>query len=448
MTSKSSRRELLLIALPALALAVIAFWLLFAYVRPAPPRVVTMVTGSEGGAYDLFGARYREALARHGIDLRLRRTSGSVENIRLLTTDPTVDLGFLQGGILNDPGSQDVEQLGSLFPEPLWILSRSRIATGRLTGLHGKRIGIGASGSGTQLLALQLLAANAFSLDAANIRTEAEKPSAESLADGSLDALFMVAGAQSPTLQGLLANPQIELLDLAYTDAYQRRFPHLETLTLPAGTLDLVAIRPASDVHLLGTTAILAAKANLHPALVSLLLQTAKELHGEPGLFQRRGEFPTIRDGGLPVNAQAQRFHEYGTPFLQRYLPFWLAILIDRLLISLLPVLAILLPVIRIAPPIYAWRKRSRIYRWYGELKFLEQEARTSGTEGLGRILSRLDRIEEAAYERRTPLAFANELYTLREHVALVRRGIHDRQRNGDIPGDSLQSASRNACRT
>lgn len=429
MLPKSSRREMLVIAMSASAIALLAFWLLFAYVRPAPPRIVTMVTGSEGGAYNHFGALYKEALARQGIDLRLRPTSGSVENIRLLNTDPEVDLGFVQGGILNDPDSESLTQLGSIFPEPLWIFTRKPIEDGRLGSLRGLKIGIGANGSGTQLLALQLLGVNAFAFDAANIVTDAETTSSEALLRGDLDALFMVAGAQSPLLERLLANPLIHLLDLTHGEAYERRFPHLEVLTLPAATLDFVNVRPVHDVHLLGTTAVLASKANLHPALVSLLLQTARQLHEEPGLFQGRGEFPAIRDGGLPVNQQAQRFYEYGTPFLQRYLPFWLAILIDRLLISLLPVLAVLLPLIRIAPPIYAWRKRSKIYRWYGELTYLEHRARDCPPNDLDPILRRLDEIEEHVLERRTPLPFAHELYTLREHVGLVRESICERKR-------------------
>lgn len=431
MLIKSSRREALLIALPAFAVALCAFWLLFAYARPAPPRVVTMVTGSEGGAYEHFGKIYKEALAREGIELRLRRTSGSVENVRLLNTDPEIDLGFVQGGILNAPNSTDLNQLGSLFPEPMWIFTRPPIDEGRLSSLRGKRIGIGASGSGTQLLALQLLGVNGFALDSNDLFSDGEIASSRALRGGTLDALLMVAGAQSPVLQTLLAAPGIGLLDLTHSEAYKRRFPHLETLTLPAATLDFVGGRPAHDVHLLGSNAVLVGKVDLHPALVSLLLQTAKQIHGEPGLFQRRGEFPAIRDGGLPVNPQAQRFYEYGTPLLQRYLPFWLAVLIDRLLVSLLPVLAILLPLIRIAPPLYAWRKRSKIYRWYGELKFLEQHARTCPQSELGEVLERLGEIELHAAERRTPLAFANELYTLREHVALVRASIIERHRHG-----------------
>ena len=352
---------------------------------PGASRVVTMVTGSEGGAYEHFGKIYKEALAREGIELRLRRTSGSVENVRLLNTDPEIDLGFVQGGILNAPNSADLNQLGSLFPEPLWIFTRPPIDDGRLSSLSGKRIGIGASGSGTQLLPCNCWA----SMASRWIRTTCSATEKSPLRARSGVARSMHC-SWSPARNRLFCRPCWPRQDRpprsAHSEAYKRRFPHLETLTLPAATLDFVGGRPAHDVHLLGSNAVLVGKVDLHPALVSLLLQTAKQVHGEPGLFQRRGEFPAIRDGGLPVNPQAQRFYEYGTPLLQRYLPFWLAVLIDRLLISLLPVLAILLPLIRIAPPLYAWRKRSKIYRWYGELKFLEQHARTCPQSELGRF--------------------------------------------------------------
>jgi len=425
---RRSRAFVLLTAFAVVAGLGIAFWLLFSVVRPAPPRTVTMVTGAPGGAYAWFAERYRAALAREGIELVLRPSSGSVENLRLLKTDPEVALGFIQSGIANEPESEDLALVASMYVEPVWLFHRLPERVDRLSRLEGRRVAVGGSGSGTQLLALQLLSLSGFAVDAEGLLPLDAGSAADALLAGMIDAAFVVAAPEAPAVAKLLASPDVRLADLAHADAYARRLPHLAPLRLPAGTLDLVTPNPAQDVRLLGTTANLVARADLHPAIVSLLLRTARETHGAPGLFQQAGEYPALRTRELPPHPAAQRFFDSGPPFLQRYLPFWLAILVDRLLVALIPVIAVLIPLVRVTPMVYAWRMRSRIYRWYGELKFLEHELHSPLQPGeLADCLARLDRIEEQANRRRIPLAFSNELYTLREHIQLVRRRLLDR---------------------
>jgi TRAP transporter TAXI family solute receptor len=423
-----SRLPLVLVTLAIAVGLVLAAWLLFHFVRPAPPRVVTLLTGAPGGAYALFAERYREALAREGIELRLLPSSGSVENLRRLKTEPGIDLGFVQSGIAHEPDSRDLAAVGSMYPEPVWIFYRERRPLTRLTELAGRRVAVGAPGSGTQLLALQLLANTGIAIGDPRLQAIDEASAAEALLAGRLDAAFLVAAPQAPAVEKLLSAPGIQLLDLAHAEAYSRRFPHLAPIALPAGAIDLAAPNPPGDRRLLGATAALIARADLHPAIVSLLLHAAREVHSAPGLFQRAGEYPQLPGRDLPVHPAALRYFEYGPPFLQRYLPFWLAVLADRLLIALLPVLALAIPLFRIAPAIYAWRMRSRIYRWYGELKFLEADIQQHFDAGrLEAYLEDLERIEELANRRWVPLAFSNELYTLREHIQLVRRELMQR---------------------
>ncbi len=423
---KHQSRPILLASLLCMAAGLLfAFWLLFHFVRPAPPRSVTIVTGAEGGAYALFAGRYAELLAREGIELVQRPSSGSVENLRRLKTEPDVDLGFVQGGIAFEPESEDLMLLGSMYVEPVWILHRRGKDLERLADLAGLRVAVGSPGSGTQLLALQLLASSGLPIDAPGLQSLDGSAAADALLAGRLDAAFIVAAPEAPAIHRLLSDPAIELLDLAHAEAYARRLPHLTTLTLPAGAIDLAAVRPARDIRMLGATANLVARAELHPAIVSLLLMAARDIHGQPGLFQRTREYPQLRSHELPPSPTARRFHETGPPLLQRYLPFWLAVLVDRLLVSLLPVLALMIPLMRITPALYAWRMRSRIYRWYGELKFLERDIANRFDPALAEdYLARLDRIEEQANRRKIPLAYTNELYTLREHIQLVRRNL------------------------
>ena len=410
-----------LLMLSAIAGAAGLFVLVFGTIRPAPPERVTMLTGADGGAYRHFAERYRRALRAQGIELVLLPSSGSVENLRRIKTDGDIDLALIQGGIANEPESSDLVQLGSMFPEPLWIFHRGAEAPGRLDTLSDRRIAIGPAGSGTQLMALQILGATGIPIDSGRLVAIGGNEAAQMIRDGDVDVALFVSAIQGPTVRALLEDASMRLFDLELVEAYKARFHHLDVLEMPAGTLDLVALRPPYKIHLLATSAVLVARRDLHPAVVSLLMQIGRDIHGDEDLFQARGEYPSVRDSGLPLSAQARRFYDSGPPFLQRYLPFWLAVMVDRLLVALLPTLALLIPLLRIAPPIYAWRMRARIYRWYGELKFLEAQIRSRPPAEHAALAERLKEIEEAANRAKVPLAYANELYTLREHVALVR---------------------------
>ncbi|MFI4892285.1 MAG: TAXI family TRAP transporter solute-binding subunit [Phycisphaerales bacterium JB058] len=419
--------------LAALAALALSFWLLFSVVRPAPPRSVTMMTGTPGGGYEMFAERYRAALERAGVELVLRPSSGSVENLRALKTDPTVDLAFIQSGIAHEPESTDLVSLGSMYFEPAWIFHRLDTPLTWLAQLDGKRVAMGEPGSGTHLLALQMLAASGIPLNADGLTTIGGEEATRALLDGHVDALFVISGVESPIVRTLLHAPRIELAELTHTPAYARRMPHLETVVLPAGSVDLVDISPPRDVTLLGATANLVARSDLHPAIISLLLQAARDIHGGPGLFQRAGDYPALLGRDLPPSNVAQRLYDSGPPFLQRYLPFWLAILVDRLLVALLPLIAIMIPLMRILPALYSWRMRSRIYRWYGELKFLERRIGTHSTDAdIDDYIEQLDRIEERANHRRIPLSYNSELYTLREHIQLVRARLQHLKESHD----------------
>lgn len=439
---RDSSRLVLAIAVITAAGAVFAtFWLLFHYVRPAPPRTVTMLTGAPGGAYALHAERYRAALAREGIALVLRPTSGSVENLLLLKTDPDADLAFIQSGIANEPDSTDLVMLGSMYFEPVWLFHRLKTPLERLTQLSNLRVGVGGYGSGTQLMTLQLLTTTGMPISEPGWQSIGDAEAADALINGQLDAAFMIAGADAPTVQKLLTAPGIQLANLTHVNAYARRIPQLSTHSLPAGAINLAVPSPPVDMQLLGATANLVARADLHPAIVNLIMGAAREIHGQAGLFQDAGEYPYIRTRDLPPSSVAQRYLSSGPSFFQRHLPFWLAVMADRLLVSLLPLIALLIPLMRIAPALYAWRMRARVYRWYGELKFLEHRLleQPSATQ-IQSDLEQLDHIEEHANQIRIPLAYSGELYTLREHIQLVRHKLleHAATKHSEAPPNPL----------
>ena len=405
----------------AALLTLAGFAIAWQFVNPAPPRTLVIATGQPEGAYYLFAQRYRELLAENDIELEIRTTAGSIENLDLLN-DGSVSLAFVQGGTGADLDSSSLTSLGSLYYEPLWVFYRGEQTLTRLSDLQGKRISIGAPGSGTHAIASQLLTDNFIDVEANTVQATGSAAAAKALRAGTSDALFLVAAPAAPLVQELLYDRDIRLMSFARATAYTRTRPFLSAVTLPEGVIDLQTNIPARDTVLLAATANLVARGDFHPALVSLLLQVANRVQGAGDLFSRPGTFPNSSNLEFPLNQDARRFYKHGPPFLQRYLPFWTASLIDRLKIMLVPLLTLLLPLIKIMPPTYRWRVRKKIYRWYVELQALDNESvnQPSG-EALAALLQQLDRLEAEARKVSVPLSYADELYNLRLHIGLVR---------------------------
>jgi TRAP-type uncharacterized transport system substrate-binding protein len=434
-----SPRDLLIVGLPLLLLVVVGFWLASRYIKPAPPDTLILATGTAGGGYQRYGAAYKDVLARYGIQVVEQPTAGSTENLaRLRDAERSVDAAFVQGGAARAQDDDALFSLGDLYYEPLWIFYRAELADAggaldRLTQLRGRRIAVGGTGSGTRHLAIELLEAN--QIDARNTRLldRGGLALARDFAAGRIDAAFVVGPVESATVWTLLHTPGLRLMSLAHAEAYARRLPHLTRLVLPRGAIDVAADLPPRDIGMLAATATLLVREDTHPALIDLLMQALSEVHGGPGIFQRPGEFPRATGASgadFPLSPEAQRYYTSGRPFLQRYLPFWAATLIDRMVVMLIPLFAVLIPVMRVAPGLYDWRIKTRIYRRYGELKFIEAEVEAEpGRLTRAEWLARVDAIERDANRLPVPLAFANMVYTLRGHIELVRATIERKTR-------------------
>lgn len=433
-----SPRDVIAIALPAVLVIALGFYVTAQFIKPAPPRQMTLSSGASGGAYESFALRYKEVLAKYDIELVIQPSAGAIENLGRLRRGET-DAAFIQGGSTDANPEEGIRSLGNLYDEPLWVFYRvepDQPALSRLGDLRGKRIAVGAEGSGTRHLALELLHANDVNEGNSRLLATSGLQVAERLQKGQLDAALVIGTPTSALVWQLLYTEGVRLMSLAEAEAYTRRFPHLSHIVLPAGSIDLIRHMPARDVHLVAPPATLAVSEELHPALMGLMLQAASEIHGAPGIFQRPKEFPKASSVDFPLAPEAERYYKSGKPFLQRYLPFWVATLVDRMVVMIIPLLAVLVPVFKLAPGLYGWRIRSRIYKRYGELKFLEADVeRDPGAHSQEEWLKRLDAIESHVNHLPTPLPFSDMLYTLRSHIGLVRAAIM--QRTGPSPQPS-----------
>jgi len=434
-----SLRELALTAGPFVLLALALLAAAYYVLDPTPPRRVVLAAGPEQSDYAEFGKRYRTELARYGIDVVLRGTQGSIENRELLRdASQDVDLGFVDGGSSEAISPLDEEaddrvalvSLGSLFHEPVWIFYRlssaGRLPGARLTGLaqlRGWRVNMGGTGSGVPNLMAKLLNANRVEASSLRISRLAQTPAVADFLGGRLDALVFASAPESPMIQMLLRTPRVALFEFVHAEAYARQFPFLNRVVMPRGVVDVARDLPPRDVTLIAPTAMLVAREGTHPALMQLLVQAASRIHGGTGWFARAGEFPSAENTELPIAKEAARFYKSGPPLLQQYLPFWLANLIDRMWVALVSIIAILIPLSRVVPPLYAFRIRSRIFRWYRHLRDIEDRlAEHAATHA--ELLGELDRLESKAERIVVPLAYTDELYALRSHIQLVRERI------------------------
>jgi len=425
------QKRVVAVAVAAAAVLALAIWVAVLIFPRAPPHTVVMFTGPEGSTYAELGIRYREILARAGVELKLVPTAGAVENLHRLA-DPAAgpSVAFVQGGIVDkgaDPRPALVS-LGTLQFEPLWFFHAGSRDPYTLDALRGERIAIGAEGSGTRALALRLLAVNRIDAGFAKFVALSPNDSAEQLLRGELGAAFVSASWSSPVVQRLLTSGRAALVNYPRADAYVALFPFLTRLTLPEGVADMATDVPPHDISLFAPKVSLVVRSDLHDAIQYLLLQAAAEIHSGPDVFQAAGRFPAPEADDFPLSPNARQYYKSGPPWLQRYLPFWLAVVAGQAAVLLIPLAGILYPLLRGMPGLYAWSVRRRIYRLYGELKFAEGEINAGANDDdIARLQPRLLELEQRVNRLHVPVMHAHMLYTLKMHIALVRSELSSR---------------------
>lgn len=412
-----------------LLVVVFGFLITWFFVKPAPPRQITIAAGPRDGAYYAYASQYASVLERHGVELEVLETAGSIENCELLETDRKVQLAIVQGGTIPQQMvfPQRMESLASLYLEPVWVFYRSSEPYGDLRDLCERKIAVGRHDSGTRAIAETLLAENGvISAEATELVEVGGRDAMRWLLEGTVDAAFFVLSPETPLVRRLVQNEEMRLLSFERHAAYARIHPYLSETTLRRGAMDLAADLPARDIPLIAPAANLVAATELHDALVPLLLKAATQVHEHGDVLVRKGRFPSTEFVETPLNESARLYFEHGPPFLQKYLPFWVASAIDRGKILLLPAITLLLPLFKIAPPLYRWRIRSRIYRWYELLRQIELDITNQAPpETLEKHRLTLSEMELELDELDSvPLPYMEEFYNLRLHVEFVERRV------------------------
>ncbi len=422
---------------PALATAVALFLSLLCalalvwVIRSAPPDKLVLVTGPEGSSFHRWGTAYQKALASHGITLEVHPSAGALDNLQQLRSSTTqTDLGFVSGGIAKDEDVADLVSLGSVAYQPLMVFYRSSSAMTRLSELAGKRIAVGAIGSGTRTLVLTLLRANAITGEPTTFVDLDAEAAAAALIQGDLDAVFLMGdSAPIQTLRTLVRTREVQLFSFAQADAYVRRHAFLNKIVLPQGSIDLGANLPAQDVELVGPTVELVARRGLNSALSDIVLEVARGVHSRAGLLQKRGEFPAPLEQDFPLSQDALRYYKDGLGFFHRtFHSFWLANLSNRILVAIVPFVLVLIPALRLLPVAYRLGIQLRLYRCYRPLLRIERETFSPlPPERVQELLRRVDEVEDAVNRLKIPASFADRFYWLRSHISFVRQRLQSR---------------------
>jgi TRAP transporter TAXI family solute receptor len=416
-------RELLEATLPSLLLILVALVIAYKFIDPAPPRHIVITTGDPSLNYSAFASIYGVYLKNEGVTLESRESSGDVENLkRLKDPDSGVDIAFIQDGIASSEGAGSLLSLGSLYYEPAWIFCRCKHDVSHLAGLKGKRIAIGKAGEGTHVLSTALLSASGITAKNTTLVPIGGDDAAKALLQGKVDAAILVDVADSPVIQKILTDRAIKLVSLDDAEAYTRQFSYLHHLILPEGSLNLARTIPTHDVDLVAPTATLVMKESVHPALVYLMLKVIAKVHSGPGMLHKAGDFPSVKDTDFPLSSQAVNFYKSGLPIIDKYLPFWAATFVNRTLIVILPLLALLIPLTKIIPFVYTWLVKRKVYRYYGALRYLENQLKRDDIEQRkDDYLEKLNEIEDRVRELKLPVTFSMHAYELRAHIELVR---------------------------
>lgn len=406
-----------------LAVAVLVMGLVLIFLQLHPPKTIRLAAGPSGGAYSQVAERYKEQLARDGIELQIVETAGSVENVSLLE-GREVDAALVQGGIV--VADLSIEAIGAIFFEPMVFLARSELTIpGNPAFWRNLRINGGRPGSGTAAAFVDFQTAIGLDPTANEIFELGYDDAVSALVADQIDVAVFVAPIDAPYLQRAYGHPDIQFVSLEHSDAIARRLAYATTVTVPTGAVSLLPVIPPVPQSILALEARLAVAPDLHPALVNRLTMAAKTLHASRDIITDPDAFPSIDGTDLPINNAARQLIMEGPSTWHDWLPYWMAAQVNRTLLLLLPILFIVVPMLRALPGIYAYIMGWKVWQHYPDIRAIEDELDESPSrEDLERMDAKLVELDDRLSKVRLPAAYRQAAYHARMHVELVRKRI------------------------
>ena len=402
----------------AVAVAVVKLYLL-------PPSSIDIAAGPKGSYLYETAQLYAQEFEKAGVSVTVLETAGTLDNLAHVDhPEKLIEFGFLEGGAADRKDYPSLESLGSIAYAPIWVFYRSELGdVFDVNGLKGKRIAIGYPAQGIHTNALDIL--NAVGINAKNTqlidigREEALKK----LHTKEIDVMFYSAPAEDRLVKTLFNDATLKPLRWPDAEGIARNLREYHVLNLPFSAIDLANSKPATDMKVLATTITVITKKDTHSALIYLMMGVMDDIHEKPSIMHAENEFPSDKDVDFPMSEDAEDYYKKGgKPFLQRYLPYWAANFLGKLLLVLVPLLAIFYPLSQSYPAIQQWYYTNRVNRFYDQLvkieKRLDQGADLETIKYDLQILRA--EIELLIKLEKIPSMYTNLLYDLRGHVSQV----------------------------
>jgi len=402
----------------AIAITVVKLFLL-------PPSSIDIAAGPKGSYLYEIAQKYKVEFEKAGVQVNVMETSGTLENLEHVShPDKMIEFGFLEGGAADRKDYPSLESLGSIAYAPIWVFYRSDLGNiYDINELKGKRIAIGGTSQGIHANALDLL--NAVGINSSNSKLSniGREEALKALHSNQIDAMFYSAPAEDPLVKILFNDARLKPLQWPDAEGIARNLREYHVLNLPFGAIDLANSMPAKDMKVLATTITVITKKDTHSALIYLMMGVMDDIHEAPSIMHAENEFPSDKDVDFPLSDDAEDYYKKGgKPFLQRYLPYWAASFLGKLLLILVPLLAIFYPLSQSYPAIQQWYYTNRVNRFYDQLVKIEKRL----DDGADREIIKYDiqvlraEIELLIKLEKIPNMYTNLLYDLRWHVSQV----------------------------
>jgi TRAP-type uncharacterized transport system substrate-binding protein len=342
-------------------LALLLLPLLVYLSKPYPMEPLRLAIGQKGSSYEALGQSIATYFAKHGLKVELIETGGMDESVNKLDDDHSViNAAFMTAGKPPPIEWSGLSSLGSVQYSPLWLIYRGETPQSELA-LFNKRIAIGNDGTNTQNLFYSLAHARGYPTEnQPNFVKVAHAEAVTLLNSGAIDAVFIADGLDSENVRNLLSNPDNRIYSFELADAYTHQIPYLHKLSIPQGALDLKTMRPEQPKTILATSTTLLVENELHPLTQWMLIRAVRQINnGGTRFFAPPNFFPAQLDGITDLSPIAERYYEHGFPGLTEYMPWWLAIYLDRIWVLMLTLLAVIVPLRELKSAIQDLQARS-----------------------------------------------------------------------------------------
>jgi len=265
------------------SLAILFCLLAVVGVVSAQQKFVTIATGGTAGTYFPLGGALAEIWNKNipKMNANAMATGASAANIAMLAKGE-VDVIFVQNDAayyaLNDleiykgKGTKDIRGLACLYDETVQLIALADSGIKTVVDLKGKKVSVGAAGSGVELNARQVLEAAGLSYADIKVQYLSFAESASNLKDGNIDAAFNTAGAPTAAIQDLAASKKIAIvaIDGEVARKLMAKYAFYTPTKIPAATY----LGQTSDAMTVSVKSMLAVSAKLEAALVYDLLKT------------------------------------------------------------------------------------------------------------------------------------------------------------------------------